>query len=169
MARAMAVFVFFGDSFGKIMEENGRKVKKGIPKVAYRRRMAHALHIILLRVRPKRVHKQNICIFRTCSSATRILPGQKCKKKIKIGPRDVEIRVRSVRFTLKGFDKMVKIIFAIFGYSGEAGVVPGCSQSDLNNKQNWTSVRRNSSPKRAIYPRRVRKIAKRIFAIFGRR
>ena len=52
-------------------------------------------------------------------------------KKIRIGHRDAEIRVRSVRFTPKGFDKMAKIIFAIFGYSGESGVLPGCSQSDL--------------------------------------
>ena len=45
------------------MEENGWKVKKGMPKVAYRHRMAHVMHIISLRVRPKRVHKQNIFIF----------------------------------------------------------------------------------------------------------
>ena len=51
--------------FVKIMEENGRKVKKGMPKVAYRHRMAHVMHIISLRVRLKRVHKQNIFIFPT--------------------------------------------------------------------------------------------------------
>ena len=50
--------------FVKIMEENGWKVKKGMPKVAYRCRMAHVMHIISLRVRPKRVHKQNILISR---------------------------------------------------------------------------------------------------------
>ena len=33
---------------------------------------------------------------------------------IEIGPRDVEIRVRSVRFTPKGFEKRVKMNFAIF-------------------------------------------------------
>ena len=49
----------------KRMEENGRKVKKGMPKVAYRRRMAHVMHIISLRVRPKRVHKQNTLFFPT--------------------------------------------------------------------------------------------------------
>ena len=32
----------------------------------------------------------------------------------KIGPRDVEIRVRSVRFTPKGFEKKVKGNFVIF-------------------------------------------------------
>ena len=47
------------------MEENVRKVKKGMPKAAYRRRMAHVMHIISLRVRPKRAHKQNIFIFPT--------------------------------------------------------------------------------------------------------
>ena len=36
------------------------------------------------------------------------------KTKIKIGPRDVEIRVRSVRFTPKGFEKKVKGNFVIF-------------------------------------------------------
>ena len=36
------------------------------------------------------------------------------EKKIEIGPRDVEIRVRSVRFTPKGFEKRVKRNFAIF-------------------------------------------------------
>ena len=51
--------------FVKLMEENGRNVKKGIPKAAYRCRMAHVMHIISLRVRPKRVHKQNIFISPT--------------------------------------------------------------------------------------------------------
>ena len=53
------------------------------------------------------------------------------QKQIKIGPRGVKIRIRSVRFIPKGFDKIANIIFAIFGYSGESGVLPGCSQSDL--------------------------------------
>ena len=35
-------------------------------------------------------------------------------KKNEIGPRDVEIRVRSVRFTPKGFEKKVKGNFVIF-------------------------------------------------------
>ena len=35
-------------------------------------------------------------------------------KKIKIGPRDAEIRVRSVRFTPRGVEKKVKGNFAIF-------------------------------------------------------
>ena len=35
-------------------------------------------------------------------------------EKVKIGPRDVEIRVRSVRFTPKGFEKKVKGNFVIF-------------------------------------------------------
>ena len=64
--------------FGKIMEENGRKVKKGMPKVAYRRRMTHVMHIISLRVRPKRVHKQNIIISPTYFACPR---GQKYSRK----------------------------------------------------------------------------------------
>ena len=34
--------------------------------------------------------------------------------RIKTGPRDVEIRVRSVRFTPRGLEKKVKMNFAIF-------------------------------------------------------
>ena len=55
----------FEDNFHK---NNGRQwpeSEKWNPKAAYRRRMAHVMHIISLRVRPKRVHKQNIFIFPT--------------------------------------------------------------------------------------------------------
>ena len=55
----------FEDNFHK---NNGRQwpeSEKWTPKAAYRRRMAHVMHIISLRVRPKRVHKQNIFIFST--------------------------------------------------------------------------------------------------------
>ena len=41
---------------------------------------------------------------------------KKRKKKIKIGPRDVEIRDRSVRFTPRGVEKKVKMDFAIFRF-----------------------------------------------------
>ena len=44
-------------------------------------------------------------------------------KKIEIGFRDVEIRVRSVRFTPKGSDNNSKKKNPIFGYEGA-----GCSQ-----------------------------------------
>ena len=46
--------------------------------------------------------------------ASRFPPRRLEAKKIKIGPRDAEIRVRSVRFTPKGFEKKVKMNFAIF-------------------------------------------------------
>ena len=54
------------------------------------------------------------------------------QKEIKIGHRDVEIRVRSVRFTLylqRVGPKLEKKIR--FSVEGESSVLPGCSQSDL--------------------------------------
>ena len=53
------------DNFHK---NNGRQwpeSEKWTPRVAYRRRMALAMHIISPCVRPKRAHKQNIFIFPT--------------------------------------------------------------------------------------------------------
>ena len=67
--------------FGKIMEENERKAKKGMPKAACRRRMAHVMHIISLRVRPKRVHKQNIFIFPTYFEVSRGARGRQENEK----------------------------------------------------------------------------------------
>ena len=47
------------------------------------------------------------------------------KKKVEIGPRDVEIRVRSVRFAPSGLEKKVKGNFAFFSVCGDLGVVAG--------------------------------------------
>ena len=51
----------FHNNYGRQGPEN----EKWIPKVAYRRRMAHVMHIMSPCVRPKRVHKQEIHTFPT--------------------------------------------------------------------------------------------------------
>ena len=62
--------------------------------------------------------------WREIDFASRSLPRRLGTTKIKIGPRDVEILIRSMRFTPKGFDKMAKPIFFDF----RSKVSPECSQ-----------------------------------------
>ena len=52
----------FGGNFHENYGRQWPESEKWTPRVAYRRRMAHAMHIISPCVRPKRAHKQNIRI-----------------------------------------------------------------------------------------------------------
>ena len=71
----------FGSTFHK---NNGRQwpeSEKGTPRVAYRRRMALAMHIISPCVRPRRAHKQEIHIFLTYFEGPRGARGRQENEK----------------------------------------------------------------------------------------